>query len=178
MNETPASSSSSVSDQPNAQALGQAIAEHFARGGTLGDLRGLKPEHYEAIYAVGHNLYAQTRYDEALKVFTFLVANEPFDRRFQFALASVNQMLGRYEQAVMYYSMGSMFDLQDPIPTFHTGECLLALGHRDEAREAFEMVVKQSTRIEQTSLSQRAQAMLELLSATLGQPGQDAGKNP
>lgn len=169
-------SSTATDDTQTAQALGQAITEHFSKGGTLGDLRGLTPAHYEAIYAVGHNLYAQARYDDAFKVFTFLVANEPFDRRFQFALASVNQMLGRYEQAVMYYSMGSFFDLQDPLPTFHTGECLLALGHRKEAREAFEMVTRQATRIEQAALKQRAQAMLELLLSTEAGSTQSEGK--
>jgi hypothetical protein len=77
----------------------------------------------------------------------------------------------------MYYSMGSMFDLQDPLPTFHTGECLLALGHRQEAREAFEMVLRQATRIEHASLKQRAQATLELMGAAdAQQPAFSAGK--
>ena len=138
--------------------------EHFAAGGTLGDLHGMEDRDYEAMYAVAHGMYAQERYRDAQKLFNFLVACNPFDRRFHQALASSLQMTADYEQAISYYSMASVMDMKDPIPTFHTAECLAALGRVPEAREALQIVIEQSSSASHALLKQRATGLLELLS--------------
>jgi type III secretion system low calcium response chaperone LcrH/SycD len=137
---------------------------HFAAGGTLGDLHGMEDRDYEAMYAVAHGMYAQERYRDAQKLFNFLVACNPFDRRFHQALASSLQMTADYEQAISYYSMASVMDMKDPIPTFHTAECLAALGRVPEAREALQIVIEQSSSASHALLKQRATGLLELLS--------------
>jgi type III secretion system low calcium response chaperone LcrH/SycD len=139
-------------------------SEHFAAGGTLGDLHGMTDRDYEAMYAVAHGMYAQERYRDAQKLFDFLVACNPFDRRFHQALASTHQMIGDYEQAISYYSMASVMDMKDPTPTFHTAECLAALGRVAEAKEALQIVIEQSSSAPHALLKQRATGLLELLS--------------
>lgn len=145
------------------EAYAALAAEHFSKGGTLGDLHGLEDRDYEAMYAVAHGMYAQERYADAQKLFSFLVACNPFDRRFHLALASSFQMTGDFEKAIGYYSMASVMDMKDPLPTFHTAECLAALGRVTEAREALEIVVEQSGAAEHATLKQRASGLLALL---------------
>ena len=146
------------------QAYAARASEHLAAGGTLGDLHGLEDRDYEAMYAVAHGMYSQERYADAQKLFSFLVACNPFDRRFHQALASTLQMTGDFEQAIGYYSMASVMDMKDPVPTFHTAECLAALGRLPEARDALQIVIDQSTDSAHAALRQRASGLLELLS--------------
>jgi hypothetical protein len=50
-----------------------------------------------------------------------------------------------------------MLDLGDPEPTFHTAECLIALGLPAEAREALDLVVRQTReRPERRAMHERA----------------------
>lgn len=142
------------------------VHAHLTRGGTLGDLRGLTAKEYEAMFLVGHTLYGQKRYEDAEQVFAFLVMNNPYDRRFAQALGSAKQMLGQYADAIGYYSIASMFEMTDPVPTFHTAECLAALGKPEDALDALGFAIKHSTKPEHAKLKQRAQAMVELLKAT------------
>lgn len=142
------------------------VHTHLTRGGTLGDLRGLTAKEYEAMFLVGHTLYGQKRYEDAEQVFAFLVMNNPYDRRFSQALGSAKQMLGQYADAISYYSIASLFEMTDPVPTFHTAECLAALGKPEDALDALGFVIKHSIKPEHNQLKQRAQAMVELLKAT------------
>lgn len=145
------------------EALAAQLAEHFMQGGTLGDLHGFDDRDYEAIYTVGHGMYSQERYDDAVKVFGLLAACNPFDRRFHQALASTLQMTGEFERAIASYSMASIMDIKDPVPTFHTAECLAALGRVADAREALSIVIEQSSSATHQPLRARAEGLLELL---------------
>lgn len=143
------------------------VHAHLTQGGTLGELRGLTAKEYEAMFLVGHTLYGQKKYQDAEQVFAFLVMNNPYERRFAQALGSAKQMLGQYADAIGYYAIASMMEMTDPVPTFHTAECLAALGKRDDAKDALEIVVKHCQRPQHAQLKQRASAMLEILRATL-----------
>lgn len=141
----------------------EAMALHLAGGGTLGDLRGLTEGHYEAIYASGYAQYNAGRFDQAEKVFQFLSMNQPYDRRFPMALASVKQVKGDYREAIGYYGMASVLDMMDPVPLFHSAECLAALGQTDDAVEALGFVIRNANRPETASYRQRAEAMIGIL---------------
>ena len=156
----------SMEDQAvNAESIAGQIADVFASGGTLGSMHGYEDRDYEAVYALGHNLYAQGCYSDALKAFAFLVMNNPFERRFVKAFASCLQILKQYEDAIQFHSLTSVMDMTDPGPTFHTGECLVALGRVPEAKDAFEIVLRQCKAPEQEALKQRAQALLDIINA-------------
>lgn len=149
--------------------LGDQIADLLANGGTLGSVFEYDDTDYEFLYALGHSLYAQASYQEAMRVFGYLVMSNHMEKRFMNAFASSLQMLKSYKDAIKYYSLASVMDMGDPLPTFHTAECFIAIGMRDEAREALGYVLNQSTEPEYAELQQRAQAMLELLGGA-GQP--------
>jgi len=141
----------------------EAMALHLAGGGTLGDLRGLTESHYEAIYAAGYAQYNAGRYDQAEKVFQFLSMYQPYDRRFPMALASVKQVKGDYAEAIGYYGMASVLDMMDPVPLFHSAECLAALGRTDDAVEALGFVIRNANQPDTASYKQRAEAMIGIL---------------
>ena len=142
-----------------------AFSEAFANGNTLGDVMGYEARDYESVYALGHNFYRQARYLDALKSFSFLVMHAPFERRFTNAQAACLQMLKQYENAIAFHSLSSVMDMSDPRPTFHTAECLIALGRMEEAIEALNIVIKQSDAPEFAALKARAQGLLSLWSA-------------
>ena len=151
---------------PGAHNLQDQIAELLSQGGTLGSVFDYEDADYEVLYALGHSLYAQARYLDAMRVFGYLVMCNHMEKRFMNAFASSLQMLGNHKDAIKYYSLASVMDMGDPLPTFHTAECMVSLGMREEAREALGYVLRQSGAPQYAELKQRAQAMLDLLSGT------------
>ncbi len=145
------------------EALAQQISLIVAGADTFGSLFGYEDSDYEVLYALGHSLYSQARYEDAMRIFGFLVVNNQLEKRFFNAFASSLQMLERYTEAVQYYSMASLLDIEDPLPTFHTAECFLALSWKAEAKEALELVVEQSDTPALAEVKTRAESMLELL---------------
>lgn len=139
------------------------LMAHFARGGTIGHLQEGSEQHLEAIYSLATQLYDQGRFADARKLFGFLVFHDHFDRRFLLGLAAVSQMCKEYAEAVHFYSLVSILDLGDPVPTFHTAECLLAMGMKEDAVQALESVVEQAITPEHAALGRRAAAMLDLI---------------
>ncbi len=141
----------------------QRLLMELLEGRTLASLQGMDPERVQGVYAVAHSLYQRQRYDEARKLFTYLMALDHHETLYMGAVASCLQMLKRYEEAIEYYSLASVYCLDDPRPTFHTAECLLALGRKDEAREALAMVLLDCEEPRHEALKHRAQAMLDFL---------------
>lgn len=149
--------------------LPEQIAELLAHGGTLGSVYNYDDTDYEVLYALGHSLYGQARYQDAMRTFGFLVTHNHMEKRFMNAFAASLQMLKSYKEAIKYYSMASLMDMGDPLPTYHTAECMIALGYTTEAKEALQYVLMQSDEPERAELKSRAQTMLDLL-GTQGKP--------
>jgi type III secretion system low calcium response chaperone LcrH/SycD len=143
--------------------LPEQIAKLLANGSPLGSVYNYDDTDYEVLYALGHSLYSQARYEDAMRAFGFLVSHNHLEKRYMNALAASLQMLKSYKEAIKYYSMASLMDMSDPLPTFHTAECMLALGYTPEAREALQFVVIQSEEQGLAQLKSRAQAMLDLM---------------
>ena len=108
--------------QPQAipENLPEQIAELLAHGGTLGSVYNYDDTDYEVLYALGHSLYGQTRYQDAMRTFGFLVVHNHMEKRYMNAFAASLQMLKSYKEAIKYYSMASLMDMSDPLPTYHT----------------------------------------------------------
>ena len=147
--------------------LAQQVAELLHAGGTLGDLLNYTEQDYELLYSFGHSLYSQARYMDAVKVFGYLTMHNHLEFRYAFAYASSLQMIKKYEDAIQFYTMASVMDMSDPLPTFHTCECMLAIGNIDDAKQGLEMVVGQCKTDEQQPLKSRAQALLDLIQSSL-----------
>ena len=153
------------------EVLAEQVLALLAQGATLGDMLEFDERDYEVIYRLGHTLYMQRRFADAVKVFGFLVAHNHLERRYTKAFASALQMTGDYTNAIRLYTLASVMDMTDPTPCFHTCECLMALGMKSEAAEGLRMVVRQCREESRTELRERAQAMLSLLD----QPASTAG---
>ena len=145
------------------QNLPEQIGELFSQGGTLGFAQNYDDTDYEALYAMGHNLYAQARYQDAVRIFGFLVMQNHLEPRYMNAYASSLQMVGNYLEAIKLYSIASLMDMSDPLPTFHTAECMLALNMVTEAKEALAFVLSQSDAPQYAELKARARALQALL---------------
>lgn len=145
--------------------LAEQIGNLLLSGGVLGDVYDYSPQDYEVLYALGHSLYSQRRYGDAVKAFGFLVAHNHLERRYLSAFASSLQMVKNYEEALGYYSMASVMDLSDPLPTFHSAECLVALNRLQQAKKFLDIVVRQCTSQKYEALNVRAHALNELISS-------------
>jgi type III secretion system low calcium response chaperone LcrH/SycD len=143
--------------------LADEVAKLIFSGGTLGDVYNYNDQDYEVLYALGHSLYSQGRYSDAMKAFGFLVMHNHLEKRFVNAFAASLQMIKSYEEAIKYYTLTSVMDMSDPVPTFHTCECMIALGNVEDARQGLEMVVGQCRKPTHATLKERAQALLALL---------------
>lgn len=145
------------------QEFAERLTHALLSGETLGSLRGMTEKDLEAIYSVARQLYAQARYRDARKLFELLMKLNHLEGRYFMAYAACLQMLKQYEPALLYYTMATAFDLSDPKPTFHSCECLIALGRVPEACEGLDIVIEQSDQPAHANLRQRAQALRALI---------------
>lgn len=132
-------------------------------GGTLAQAKGITDEECEAMYAYGHSLYAQAKYNDAFKIFAQLVAYNHMESRYQMALASAMQMTKRYEEALRHYMIVTVMRIDDPVPVYHSAECLLALGRLSDAIETLGLVDTLCDADKHDSLKARAAALLKAL---------------
>lgn len=144
------------------------IIQALLEGHTLATIQGIGQDKVDGLYAFAHSLYERQRYEDARKLFTYLVTLDHHETRYMGAVASCLQMLQRYDEAIEYYCLASIYDLGDPRPTFHTAECLLAQGRTAEARDALSMVRNDCRESRHAALKHRAQALIDLLDKKTG----------
>ncbi len=140
-----------------------ALVTHIAQGGTLDTLLERGDCDDEAVYSVGHQFYRQARYEDALRVFAWLVMRNNLERRFIYALAACLQMLGRHESAIQHYLNASLLNPDDPLAVFHACECLIALGRVAQAREGLVLVLELSRTPEHESIRKKGEGLIELI---------------
>lgn len=121
----------------------EALAAQFrqAAAGLPGSNR-LSDAAFEAIYALGHGLYGQQKFDEAERHFGLLALYRPAEPKVLRAVAACRQRAGRYEDAIQSWSLLAFLTPENPDPTLHVGECLIRLGRREEALAALRMAVR------------------------------------
>ncbi len=110
-----------------------AALKEFGNGATLREMRGLSDAEMEAIYSMGVNFYQAGNYEDAEKVFQFLVMFDHLSSRYWTAMGSLRQVQRKFAQAVEAYKFASFLDLENPKPMYYAAECYLALGQKDEA---------------------------------------------
>ena len=106
-------------------------------GATLGELRGLAPQDYEALYASASALCDAERFREALPIAMSLVAHEPRDVRFLFIAATCLQRLNLHKPAAAMFGL-CVIGGDNPPAIYRMAECLAAMGDIEPAREAFD----------------------------------------
>lgn len=97
-----------------------------------------------------------------------LAGSDPWERNYLLALACCLHHLEDYEQAAQVYGLAFLLDATDALCAYRIGECLGALSHFEDAREAFESAIRLSwLEPRQDAVREQAQQRLDEL-ARLG----------
>lgn len=111
-------------------------AKSFASGATLKEVRGITNDELEAVYSFGFGYYNTGKFEDAQKLFEFLVLFDHLNTKYWFALGAVQQARKDFQKAIASYGYSSFLDLENPKPQFHAAECYLALGDKANAASA------------------------------------------
>ena len=113
-----------------------AAAQALGDMGTVREMKGITDAEMEAIYSMGFSFYNTGRYDDAEKVFRFLVLFDNLNARYWTGLGAVFQVKKNYAEAITAYGYASFLDLKNPKPQYLAAECFLALGDKTNALSA------------------------------------------
>ncbi|MBQ4481315.1 MAG: SycD/LcrH family type III secretion system chaperone [Victivallales bacterium] len=113
-----------------------AAAQALGDMGTVREMKGITDAEMEAIYSMGFSFYNTGRYDDAEKVFRFLVLFDHLNARYWTGLGAVFQVKKNYADAITAYGYASFLDLKNPKPQYLAAECFLALGDKTNALSA------------------------------------------
>ena len=111
-------------------------AKAFASGATMKEVKGITNDELEAVYSLGFGYYNTGKFDDAQKLFEFLVLFDHLNTKYWFALGAVQQARKDFQKAIASYGYSSFLDLENPKPQFHAAECFLALGDKANAASA------------------------------------------
>lgn len=105
---------------------------------TLKELKGVTNDELEAVYSLAFGYYKTGKYDEARKLFQFLVLFDHLNAKYWMGLGAAQQVLKEYKDAVLSYGYCSFLDLSNPKPQLHAAECFIAMGDRLNAASSLE----------------------------------------
>ena len=105
---------------------------------TLKQIKGVTNDELEAVYSLAFGYYRTGKYDDALKLFKFLVLFDHLNAKFWLGLGAVQQVVKDFQGAVASYGYCSFLKLDDPRPQLHAAECFLAMGDKRNAASALE----------------------------------------
>ncbi len=141
------------------------VLHNLAHGARLGNAFGLDEQHLEAVYTLASGQYQQGRYADALKLFAFITFH---DQTFMKAFKGIGcclQMLGRYQEALIYLGLAIIDDDTDMQIAVQIAECLIHSGQREDARTLLKRVSRELAHGDSNEYTRRkAQGLLELLS--------------
>ena len=118
--------------------LAEGIKSLVRDNATLKQAKGVTNGELEAVYSLAFGYYRTGKYDEALKLFQFLVLFDHLNAKFWFGLGATQQAIKDYQGAVASYGYCSFLNLENPKPQFHAAECFLAIGDKRNAASALE----------------------------------------
>lgn len=153
----------------DAPGLNEEVLKLWTSGHTLAEGMGISEREREALYVLGYSFYERGLYNEAFKIFARLVSLDHLESRYLMALGSAMQMTRRYEAALQQYMVVTLMRLDDPVPVFHSAECLLALGRPAEAVESLKLAIESLCRAgEHDEIRNRAELLLKGISNQAG----------
>ena len=115
-------------------------ANSIMKGEPLKIAKGIDDAQLNAVYSLAFSYYSTGRYDEALKLFKFLVMFDHMSQKFWIGLGSTHQMLKNYDEAIKAYAQASIFDLENPKPMYYAAICYIAKGDKVSAASAIRAI--------------------------------------
>ena len=116
--------------------IAEGVKTLIEKGSTLKQMKGITNDELEAVYSLAFSYYRTGKYDEAVKLFQFLVLFDHLNAKYWFGLGAVQQATKDYQNAVVSYGYCSFLKLDNPKPQLHAAECFLALGDKRSAASA------------------------------------------
>ena len=113
-----------------------AAASSMMKGEPLKIEKGIDDAQLNAVYSLAFSYYSTGRYDEALKLFKFLVMFDHLNQKFWIGLGSTQQVLKHYDEAIAAYAQASILDLENPKPMYYAAICHIAKGDKVGAASA------------------------------------------
>jgi type III secretion system low calcium response chaperone LcrH/SycD len=144
--------------QITSETIAKASRQFIGENATLGELKGISPAELEAVYSLGFNYYRTGKYEEASKIFQFLVLFDHTNAKYWLAMGAVQQVRKDYPAAVTSYGYASFLDLGNPKPQLHAAECFLAMGDKANAASALAALEEFCPRDGETALEYREKA--------------------
>lgn len=145
-------------DETTMKEIEAAAKKVFNDGATLGELKGITVNELDAVYQMGYGFYQTGRYDDADKVFRFLVLFDHLEPKYWTGLGAVQQVKKLYGDAVTSYGYASFLDLDNPKPQYFAAQCFLALGDKDNALSALAALEAYSPKESELGREYRAKA--------------------
>ena len=105
---------------------------------TLKQMKGVTNDELEAVYSLAFGHYQTGKYEEAHKLFQFLVLFDHLNAKYWFGLGAAQQALKDFQNAAVSYGYCSFLKLDNPKPQLHAAECFLALGDKRSSASALE----------------------------------------
>jgi type III secretion system low calcium response chaperone LcrH/SycD len=113
-------------------------------GQTIAQAKGLSRADLEVIYAYGFGFLTNRNPQKAEAVFAHLCLIDPLEAKNHYCLGVAHQMQQRWEMAIDDFGRFCALDATNPEGYLRIGECLVAQGERDEAREVFDVALKEA----------------------------------
>ncbi len=123
-------------DQATLERINEAADAFIKDNATLKEIKGISNEELEAVYALAFGYYQTGRWDDAGKLFQFLVLFDHLNQKYWMGLGAVQQVKKDFKSAISSYAYASFLDLDNPKPQLHAAECYLALGDKTNAASA------------------------------------------
>lgn len=130
----------------------------FQDGATLGEVKGITRRELNAVYQMGLGFYNTGRFDDAEKVFTFLVMFDHLEPKYWLAAGAVQQVKKNFEKAKGAYTQAVLLDIHNPKPQYYAAECYLALGQRENALATLDTLLEYCTGADEVTRDFRAKA--------------------
>ena len=116
--------------------IAEGVKTLIEKRSTLKQMKGITNAELEAVYTLAFGYYRTGKFDEALKLFQFLVMFDHLNAKYWMGLGAVQQVLKDYQHAVLSYGYSSFLNLENPKPQLHAAECFLAMGDKRSAASA------------------------------------------
>ena len=100
---------------------------------TLANVKGISREELESIYQIGYSYYETGKFDEAEKIFNFLVLFDHVNNKYWTAFGAARQAKKNFKGAYEAYAAAALYDLHAPKPHLYAAQCAFQLGMLDEA---------------------------------------------
>ena len=113
-------------------------------GLTIAQAKGLSREDLEVIYTVGFNMLNSGELDKAEDTFLTLCMIDQLEAKNHYCLGIVRQMKRNWHMAHDDFMRFLALDATNPEGYLRLGECYMALGHHDDAKESFEFALAEA----------------------------------